>query len=280
MRRNTLVGTTVLYIVLIALTFLTVLLAGCGNQMFRQASYEPLDTPRAQPPADSVPVEISKAPSDAKPVSSPAYGDLGIADVGPDPDSFLAREPDLPPADLSDNARNSAAPAAVNSIRSPYVLTDPRFVIAGNTLFLNRCVQCHNAGGYGYGVVGSYLVPHPPDLAAHTVQARSDGALFWIVTMGQGKMPGLRRWTTPTERWALVAYVRSLSGADPAREKLISDHFSDTSGAPYPVYGEPGFEHGKNTAPFKLLGGAPSPAASRVYGDRTQPHELVNAVPQ
>ena len=256
------------------------LASGCGNQMFRQASYEPLDTPRAALPAESIPVNPSKAPTDASAVVSPAYGDQEAARVTALPSSFPAREPDLPPANLFDNARNMPAPAAVNQLVSPYPISDRNLISAGDTLFLNRCVQCHNAGGYGYGVVGSYLLPHPPDLAPALVQKNSDGAIFWHITMGQGKMPGFRHWTTPTERWALTAYVRSLKGANPADEKLLTDHISDTSSAPYPVYGEPGFENGRNTAPFKVLGGAPPPYDSRVYTDRSQPHELINADPE
>ena len=86
-------------------------------------------------------------------------------------------------------------------------------VRSGQILFYNRCVQCHNPGGYGYGTVGQYLVPHPPDLAAPLVQHITDGAMFWHITMGQGKMPGFRHWLTPDERWALTAYVRSLKGS-------------------------------------------------------------------
>jgi mono/diheme cytochrome c family protein len=248
-------------------------LTGCGNQMFRQASYAPLDTPRALPPAQSIPVPLSKAPEDASIVVTPAFGNSGADDIGPVP------EPDLPPPNLSDNARNEKAPAAVNAIRPPFSLDSAQLIHSGNTLFLNRCVQCHDAGGYGYGVVGSYLVPHPPDLSSDLVQRNSDGAIFWHISMGQGKMPGFKTWTSPVERWALTAYVRSLKNARPSGTKLLTAHITDTSGSPYPVYGERGFEQGKNTAPFKVFGGAPSPASSKVYPDSTQPHELINAVP-
>jgi mono/diheme cytochrome c family protein len=261
---------------LTGIVLLSILLTGCGNQMFRQPSFEPLDTPRAASPVNSIPVQLSKAPSDAIAVSSPAYGDLAASTVAMNASTFSSREPDLPPANQSDNARNEAAPAAVNSLESPYPLTNAQFLSAGKTLFMNRCVQCHNVGGYGYGVVASYLIPHPPDLASPLVQKRSDGALFWTITMGQGKMPGFRDWTTPEERWALTAYVRSLKGAPINGTLLLDAHVSDTTSAPYPVYGEPGFERGRNTAPFKDLLGAPAPLASRIYQDKTEPQELID----
>jgi hypothetical protein len=249
------------------------LLTGCGNQMFRQPSYQPLDTPRAMAPAQSIPVELSKAPDDAGAIVSPAYGDQQLAAETAAPSSYPASENDLPPADVNDNAENVAPPRAVNSLRPPFMLSNAQVINGGSTLFLNRCVQCHNAGGYGYGVVGSYLVPHPPDLASQLVQKKPDGAIFWIVTMGQGKMPGFKTWTTPDERWALTAYVRSLKDARKGSSESAG-HVSDTTAAPYPVYGEPGFESGKNTAAFKELGGAHTAAESRVYTDPSQPQEL------
>lgn len=222
------------------------LCAGCGNQMFRQPSFLPLDTPRAAPPANSVPVNPSLAPFDAHPIASPAWGDLEASAAVKSVSSFPSKEPDLPPPNLSDNARNEPAPAAVNAIKNPLPVS-AELISAGHDLFINRCVQCHNPGGYGYGPVGAYLVPHPPDLASALVQKNSDGAIFWHITMGQGKMPGFRHWTTPGERWLLVEYVRSLKTAKPGQVS------NDTIPAPYPVYGEPGFESGANYGPYHVI---------------------------
>jgi mono/diheme cytochrome c family protein len=238
--------------VVVVLTALATLATGCGNQMLRQPSFTPLDTPRGAPPQDSVPVNFAQTPGDGRAVESPAYGDALAAPVVQGLASFSGQEPDLPPPDLSDNARYVPTPPAVNALRSP-LPNDPRVVQAGHILFLNRCVQCHNPGGYGYGTVGQYLVPHPPDLAGPLVQNRSDGAIFWHVTMGQGKMPGFRHWTTPQERWSLVAYVRSLKGTLPDPNRDGPNAWTETKTAPYPAYGVYGFEDGKSTYPFKML---------------------------
>lgn len=242
-----------------------VVACGCGNQMMRQPAFTPLDTPRGAPPQESVPVRAASQPFDAKPIASPAYGDATAAPVLKTLSKFPSVEPDLPPPDLSDQARFTPAPAAVNALKNP-LPSDPRIVRAGRILFLNRCIQCHNPGGYGYGTVGQYLVPHPPDLASNLVQHISDGAIFWHITMGQGKMPGFRHWTTPQERWSLVSYVRSLKGRkfDPNIDS--ANAWTEASGAPYPVYGVVGFEQGKSAYPFKVinpLGGEPT-SRSRV----------------
>ena len=241
--------------------------------MYRQPNYTPLDTPRAAPPADAVPVSMDSAPTDARPVASTAYGDNETAQALQSSARLMvlypSKEPDLPPPNLSDDARYQPAPAAVDAFRNP-LPNDPRVVHAGNILFLNRCVQCHNAEGYGYGTVGQYLVPHPPDLAAPLVQHISNGAMFWHITQGQGKMPGFRHWTTPSERWSLVSYVRSLKNApapaDPARYQE-STALANTPNAPYPVYGLYGYEKGKSAYPFKVL--HPSTSSDTTVGTVT-----------
>lgn len=238
----------------------TILASGCGNQMMRQPAFTPLDTPRGAPPQESVPVSVSSEPFDAQAIASPAYGDSDAEPVLKKLNAFPSVEPDLPPPDLSDRARFLPAPASVNALKNP-LPNDPRIVKAGHILFLNRCIQCHNPGGYGYGTVGQYLVPHPPDLASPLVQHITDGAIFWHITMGQGKMPGFRHWTTPQERWSLVSFVRSLKGKEYDPNLDGPDAWTAASGAPYPVYGVVGFEQGKSVYPFKVInpeGGEPS----------------------
>jgi len=235
------------------------LLTGCGNQMYRQASYTPLDTPRAAPPTESVPVSDALTPTDGRPVASAAFGarvqlpgETEAMPVTANFTKFPPKEPTLPPPNLSDNARYEKAPVSVNTLQNP-LPNDPRVVRSGQILFDNRCVQCHNPGGYGYGAVGQYLVPHPPDLAAPLVQNISDGAMFWHITMGQGKMPGFRHWTTPAERWALTTYVRSLKGSTDVADATNPAAWTVTRAAPYPVYGLTGYQDGKSAYPFKVL---------------------------
>jgi len=239
---------------------LALLLTGCGNQMYRQPSYTPLDAPRAAPPQESVPANDALLPTDGRPVASAAYGAQVKMAGETEPkyaggvrlNQFPSKEPTLPPPNLSDDARYEPAPASVDALQSP-LPSDPRVVRAGQVLFYNRCVQCHNPGGYGYGTVGQYLVPHPPDLAAPLVQHITDGAMFWHITMGQGKMPGFRHWLTPGERWALTAYVRSLKGSKDVGDRDNAGAWTVTRDAPYPAYGVTGFQDGRSVYPFKVL---------------------------
>ena len=248
------------YLTLLAGSLLTALSAGCGNQMYRQPNYTPLDAPRAAPPQEAVAADNALLPTDARPVASIAYGARvklpGEAEAkavgGVHLTQFPSKEPVLPPPNLSDNARYEPAPAAVDALKNP-LPNDPRVVRSGQILFYNRCVQCHNPSGYGYGTVGQYLIPHPPDLAAPLVQNITDGAIFWHITMGQGKMPGFRHWTTPPERWAMVSYVRSLKGGKDVQDAANPDAWKVSRDAPYPTYGVKDFQDGYSANPFKTL---------------------------
>jgi mono/diheme cytochrome c family protein len=205
-------------------------LCGCGNQMMRQPAFTPIESPRGAPPAGAVPMRFDRMPADGRSVINPALDHTRVAADAPFVSTADAAEPPLPPPNLSDNARNEPTPPEVNGLISP-IPFNSNTTRMGRTLFLNRCVQCHDPSGHGVGPVGKYLIPAPPDLASPLVQRRTNGALYWHITMGQGKMPGFRTWTTPAERWALAAYVRSLNAARP------NAAVSSVSDAPYPIYG-------------------------------------------
>ena len=130
---------------IIGLGLLALILTGCGNQMYRQPNYTPLDAPRAAPPADSVPASITLIPTDGKPVASNAYGarvSLTPGEpaeaVAPNFTSFPSKEPVLPPPNLSDNARYEPAPASVDKLKNP-LPQGARLVRSGQILFYNRC---------------------------------------------------------------------------------------------------------------------------------------------
>ncbi len=100
------------------------------------------------------------------------------------------------------------------------VAADPSLAAAGKRLFRRRCAMCHGTGGRGDGPVSRYVFPKPRDLTTGIFKIRStptgglptDQDLFQTVTRG---MPGttMPAWSnlSETERWQLVAYVKTLS---------------------------------------------------------------------
>ncbi|MBI1991713.1 MAG: c-type cytochrome [Candidatus Omnitrophica bacterium] len=104
----------------------------------------------------------------------------------------------------------------------------PALFETGRRLYEKQCAVCHGPTGAGDGPAAYLLYPKPRDFTSNefrlvstgTMQATDDD-LFLTITRG---MPGsaMPSWETltPQERWALVSYVRHLTGVsdliDPA----------------------------------------------------------------
>lgn len=83
----------------------------------------------------------------------------------------------------------------------------------GRVVFDAFCSACHDATGAGRGPVVLRGLPGPPNLLADRARQLPDGALFHIVTRGQGNMAPFEAELTPLDRWRVVAWVRRLQGA-------------------------------------------------------------------
>jgi mono/diheme cytochrome c family protein len=79
----------------------------------------------------------------------------------------------------------------------------------GQALFAIHCAVCHGAKARGDGLV-SKKFPPAPDLRYASICQRADGFIYGTITAGGRAMPSMREGTTTNDRWALVAFVRSL----------------------------------------------------------------------
>jgi len=90
----------------------------------------------------------------------------------------------------------------------------------GRGLFVAQCAGCHGLSGDGHGQDSPALGSPVPDLSdLRALAERTDEELFAATSDGiRGTpMPGFGRMLDEGARWSLVAYVRSLSLAPPAR---------------------------------------------------------------
>lgn len=78
--------------------------------------------------------------------------------------------------------------------------------------FEDHCAACHGVDGHGKTEMGQRMYPPVPDLAGAPVQARSDGALFYIIQNGirWTGMPAWKEEHTPEESWRLVSFIRKI----------------------------------------------------------------------
>ena len=85
-------------------------------------------------------------------------------------------------------------------------------VAAGKQTFTTTCIPCHGSAGHGDGPASAALKPRPANFSAASVAGESDGALFWKLSEGRPPMVGFKGSLSETQRWELIAYIRSLQG--------------------------------------------------------------------
>jgi mono/diheme cytochrome c family protein len=101
------------------------------------------------------------------------------------------------------------APAEAQAQKNP--LEGNTTVLAdAKKLYITMCAPCHGDKGRGDGPAAAALNPHPADHSSKTVQAESDGSLFYKMTTGRGPMQSFRTKLTDAQRWSLVNYIRTL----------------------------------------------------------------------
>jgi mono/diheme cytochrome c family protein len=73
------------------------------------------------------------------------------------------------------------------------------------------CATCHGLAGDGQSLVAvNMALTPPPSFHAEKLRNQPDGHFYEVITHGYGVMPPFGWRMTPTERWAVVAYVRAL----------------------------------------------------------------------
>src|SRR5207237_2604575 len=92
---------------------------------------------------------------------------------------------------------------------------NPELIRTGRTDFKVYCATCHGEQaaaeqGSGAGLVGSNMKPAPPSLTTTDVRGMRSGELFETITEGRGRMPAYGWALPPVERWAVIAYLRTL----------------------------------------------------------------------
>lgn len=87
---------------------------------------------------------------------------------------------------------------------------DATVVQRGQETYLAFCATCHGASGDGRGPVFEATGVLSSDLRAEYVQQQPDGQIFVTISRGMGMMAGFESQLSPQDRWAVVAYLRTL----------------------------------------------------------------------
>ena len=86
---------------------------------------------------------------------------------------------------------------------------EAQVVDLGQRTYNTFCTPCHGAEAKGDGSITD-VYPRPPDITSEAYQTRGDGFFFYRITFGGAMMPGYGHAISVDERWAIVAYLRTL----------------------------------------------------------------------
>jgi mono/diheme cytochrome c family protein len=119
---------------------------------------------------------------------------------------------------LADPARRTGQTAAGVELTAVPLPITRALLERGHERFAIVCAPCHGIAGDGDSVVARNMQRRrPPSLHEPRIAALTPGALYRVIDAGYGVMPSYRTLLDADDRWAVVAYVRTLELAWTAR---------------------------------------------------------------
>lgn len=100
------------------------------------------------------------------------------------------------------------APASAKNLKNPFPIS-PETLDDGAGLYKINCEGCHGERGDGRGPVAVKFSVPSINIGAPSVQAQTDGELFWKISNGRGAMPAWNTILSDEDCWKLVIFVRS-----------------------------------------------------------------------
>lgn len=103
----------------------------------------------------------------------------------------------------------------------------------GQERYAIACAQCHDAAGYGAGVLPARGFPRPESFHTPRLRAMPARHVVDVIANGQGTMFAQADRVAPADRWAIAAYVQALQASQAApgewltaQEQARADHGS------------------------------------------------------
>lgn len=90
---------------------------------------------------------------------------------------------------------------------------DKALLERGQERYNINCQPCHGLSGAGDGLVTQRGMAKPPTYHQDRLRNATDGHYFDVITNGHGSMYSYSSRIPPRDRWAIVAYVRTLQRA-------------------------------------------------------------------
>jgi hypothetical protein len=188
-------------------------------------------TPFTAPPIDVFPEwgfpSMEHQPK-LRPQSSSAFFADGRADRLPPPRTVargMLREDDH-------LHRGKDASGGFVSGMPPGLTIDLAFLERGRDRYQIYCAPCHGATGDGNGITKRYGMGATPTYHDPRLRTMPDGEIYNTLTNGKNTMLPYADKLPPEDRWAVVAYVRSLQRAQQGAVADVTDDGKKALGIP------------------------------------------------
>lgn len=100
--------------------------------------------------------------------------------------------------------------ASGQPVASSPVHVDDALLTRGAERYGIYCQPCHDERGEGKGILSERAKVPTANLLDKRIRELPDGAIFDTITNGKGLMASYRYPVTAPDRWAIIAYVRSM----------------------------------------------------------------------
>jgi mono/diheme cytochrome c family protein len=87
----------------------------------------------------------------------------------------------------------------------------------GRQRFDIYCAPCHSRVGDGDGMIVERGFPHPPSYYSDRLRQAPNQHFYDVISHGYGAMYSYADRVSPTDRWAIVAYIRALQASASAK---------------------------------------------------------------
>jgi mono/diheme cytochrome c family protein len=116
---------------------------------------------------------------------------------------------------LEEEYRDTPANTGFVTGTTNYVETLPtpitsELLARGRQRFTIYCSPCHSPQGDGNGVATKFGMLKAGNFHELRIVRMPDGELFNTITKGKGQMQSYASQVTPSDRWAIIAYIRAL----------------------------------------------------------------------
>ncbi len=113
-------------------------------------------------------------------------------------------------ADATDEKEAWVAPVQADELENP-LEGDKEALRKGRVIYTNECVICHGANGDGISNVAKNLEQKPKNFTEEDFQSQTDGAIFYKLSEGRGRMQPFKTMLSEEEIWSVIEYVKFLA---------------------------------------------------------------------